>query len=148
MINLTKALLKAQPKIEAAVKDSKNPHFKSMYADINSVIQACKDHLNQVGVVILQPVCVTADGAFVKTVLIHAETGEQMESCVPLINVPDMQKLGSAITYARRYSLQSLVLLGSEDDDGNAVSNPPMSTGNNAAYNASQNKTTFKAGLK
>lgn len=150
MINLTKALLKAQPKIEAAIKDSKNPHFKSNYADINSVIAACKEELNKVGIVILQPVGMGADGAWVKTILVHAESGETMESCVPLINVPDMQKLGSAITYARRYSLQSLILLGSEDDDGNAVSNQPTRyVGTNEQADAAANrKPPFKGGLR
>lgn len=119
---LYKALLAAQPSIEAALKDSKNPHFKSNYADINSVIAACKEQLNKVGIVVIQPVVTDSLGAYVETRLIHAETGQSVESRVPLVGASDMQKLGSAITYARRYGLQALVLLGAEDDDGNAAS--------------------------
>lgn len=116
------ALLKAQPLIDAALKDKKNPHFKSTYADINSVIDACKKQLNDVGIIVLQPVVILDQGPAVKTILIHAESGEWVESVVPLIGASDMQKLGSAITYARRYGLQALVLLGAEDDDGHRAS--------------------------
>ncbi len=124
LATLYKALLKAQPKIAAAIKDSKNPHFKSTYADINSVIEACKQHLNDVGILILQPVGFDpASGQmWVTTRLRHVESGEEIESKLPLVGVNDMQKIGSAITYARRYTLQSLVLMGAEDDDGNAAS--------------------------
>jgi hypothetical protein len=119
---LYKALLKAQPKIEAAIKDSSNPHFRSKYADINSVILACKEQLNAEGIVVLQPVGFDQDNKmFVKTILVHAESGESIESRVPLMGTTDMQKLGSAITYARRYGLQSLVLLGAEDDDAEST---------------------------
>jgi hypothetical protein len=124
MKSLYSAFLKAQSLIGAAIKDKKNPHFRSTYADINSVIEACKDHLNAVGIVISQPIVIDAQGAYVKTILTHAESSESIESVVPLIGATDMQKFGSAVTYARRYGLQSLVLLGAEDDDGNAASLP------------------------
>jgi hypothetical protein len=119
IVNITKALLTAQKTMEAAVKDSKNPYFKSSYADYNSVLQACKGPLNSVGVVILQPHVTNERGTFVETILLH-ETGEfiSSETQVTVAKANDPQALGSAITYARRYGLQSLVSLPAEDDDG------------------------------
>lgn len=120
IIKIAPAFLKAQKNIESVIKDSSNPFFKSKYADLTAVIDACKDHLNKEGIAILQPV----DGMNVETILIH-ESGEWFSSITPVVakeqNNP--QALGSAITYAKRYGLQSMVLLPAEDDDGNAASN-------------------------
>jgi hypothetical protein len=119
IVNITKALLTAQRNMEAAVKGSKNPYFKSSYADYNSVLEACKGPLNEVGIVILQPHTTDERGTFVQTILIH-ESGEYItsETKVSVKQENDPQALGSAITYARRYGLQSLVSLPAEDDDG------------------------------
>lgn len=119
IVNITKALLTAQKKMEAAVKGSKNPYFKSSYADYNSVLEASKGPLNEVGVVILQPHVTNERGTFVETILLH-ESGEFIisETKVSVAKENDPQALGSAITYARRYGLQSLVSLPAEDDDG------------------------------
>lgn len=113
---ITPAFLKAQKKIESVIKDATNPFFKSKYADLTSVIDACKDKLNAEGIVILQPV----EGMAVETVLIH-ESGEWFSSSTPIVvkDENNPQALGSAITYAKRYGLQSMVLLPAEDDDGN-----------------------------
>lgn len=119
-INLMKALLKAQVEIKHAQKDAKNPYFKSDYATLNSVLEACKAILNKNGILISQ----SCQGNKLTTSLIHAETGESISSSLDLINVKDMQAMGSAITYARRYTLQALVCIGAEDDDGNAASHP------------------------
>jgi len=113
------ALLKAQRKMGAATKDAKNPFFKSNYADLGSVMEVCKDPLNEEGIVILQPVSSNEAGHFVETRLLH-ESGEfiSTESMRLELNKVDMQQLGSAITYARRYQLQSLLSIPAEDDDG------------------------------
>jgi hypothetical protein len=110
------AFLNAQTEIEAAVKGSKNPFFHSNYADLNSVMSACKEQLNKHGIAILQPVV----GDVVETVLIHANSGEWFRSETKIVNAKpnDPQAQGSAITYARRYGLQSMVFIGAEDDDG------------------------------
>lgn len=115
--NIAKALLTAQRNIGAAVKDSKNPFFKSSYADLNSVMEACKQHLNDVGIVVTQPVSSDGSSNYVETILTHADSGEQISSKIMLIPPKDMQQLGSAISYARRYGLQSLVFMGAEDND-------------------------------
>lgn len=113
--NIAVALLKAQTVMGAASKGSSNPYFKSKYADFNSVLEACKEALNSNGITILQP----HDGTMVETILLHT-SGEYISSTTNIVVAKqnDPQAYGSAITYARRYGLQSLVSLPAEDDDG------------------------------
>jgi hypothetical protein len=123
IVKISLALLKAQKEMEGAKKGSKNPFFKSSYADYNSVLEACKESLNNNGISVLQPhgVKITGDKAVgtVDTILLH-ESGEFLSSStlVRASKDNDPQAFGSAVTYARRYGLQSLVSLPSEDDDG------------------------------
>jgi hypothetical protein len=122
MKEIYKAMLAAQKGIHGAVKDAQNPHFRSSYADLQSIIEAIKEPLNNAGIVITQPLCEMEDKNWgVMTILTHAESGEQLTSTMPVIckDMTDPQKWGSAITYARRYTLQSLVALPALDDDGN-----------------------------
>jgi ERF superfamily protein len=124
IINLSKALLKAQKVMGGAVKDSKNPFFKSTYSDYGSVLEVVKGPLNENGILVLQPHVNDPGQPYVETILIHAESGEFLSSCTPVVcaKANDPQAMGSAITYARRYGLQSLLSIPSEDDDGNAGS--------------------------
>jgi hypothetical protein len=116
--NLSMALLKAQKNIGAATKGAANPFFKSKYADLGSVMEACKEALNNEGITVLQPVQSSETGDYVETLLLH-ESGEFMSSSMKLLlSKQDMQAYGSAVSYARRYSLQSLVFIPAEDDDG------------------------------
>lgn len=120
------AFVKAQSVMGNATKDNKNPFFKSTYADLNSVREACLPALNENGISVLQPI-VQADGKnFVKTILLH-ESGETIESFTEILfsKPNDPQAQGSGITYARRYGLQSLVNIGAEDDDGNKAAEKP-----------------------
>lgn len=120
-LKLSASLLKAQMEIGAAVKDSTNPYFKSKYADLGAVIASCKEALNKHGISILQPV----EGDRVVTMLVH-ESGEYMcDAGTPIICTKqnDPQAQGSAITYARRYGLSSLLLIPTADDDGEGASN-------------------------
>ena len=133
MKQIATALLKAQKEMGTALKDSKNPFFKSNYADLNSIREACMPALNNNGIVVLQPI-VNIDGKnFVKTLLLH-ESGESIEGITEIVysKQNDAQAQGSGITYARRYGLQSLVNVGAEDDDGNAASKPQTTA--NAGY--------------
>lgn len=116
IIKVTTAYLKAQKEIGAAVKDSSNPFFKSKYADLGSVMEACKKALNDNGISVLQPI----NGDEVETILVH-ESGEWFSSSTKIVCKAsnDPQAYGSAITYARRYGLQSMVFIPAEDDDGN-----------------------------
>lgn len=115
------ALAAAQMEMGKALKQSSNPHFRSKYADLGNVMDACLPALNKHGIAVVQPVAEVDGARFVKTVLFH-ETGESIETLVPLIvQKNDMQGLGSAITYARRYGLMCLAGIAPEDDDGNAA---------------------------
>lgn len=119
---LAMALVKAQAQIKVAVKDSNNPFFKSKYADFATIVEAVKPHLNSNGIVFLQ--VVGLDG--VETVLLH-ESGEFISGVTPIVVAKqnDPQALGSAITYAKRYGLQAIVGIPSDDDDGEAAMGRP-----------------------
>jgi len=116
---LFEALAKAQGKIENALKDKKNPFFKSSYADLASVWDACRTPLSTNGLAIIQTVEGTREGMFLNTWLGHS-SGQWMTSKLPMIVMKqDPQSVGSAITYARRYALSALVgICPDEDDDG------------------------------
>jgi len=130
------ALLKAQKKIGAAKKGADNPFFKSKYADLGSVMEACKEPLNDEGISIIQsPTLVKNEltgesESIVETLLIH-ESGAFVSSEMKLIlDKQDMQKLGSAISYAKRYTLQALAFIPSADDDANKASGKKTSKPN------------------
>jgi hypothetical protein len=115
------ALIKAQGSIKHAQKDAKNPHFKNSYATLESVIDATKDELLKQKITVIQTH--TLDNNLVTT-LFH-ESGEFIQSEVKLmLSKQDMQQLGSATTYARRYALTSMLNIAQEDDDGNAAAKP------------------------
>lgn len=117
------ALVKAQKKMGNAVKDSKNPFFKSKYADLNAVREAVLPHLNEEGISVLQPTVYVDGKKFVQTKFLH-ETGEYISGLTEIVSAKetDAQAQGSGISYARRYGLQSLANIGADDDDGNAAS--------------------------
>ena len=120
---LAKALCKAQSEMGGAVKDAKNPFFKSSYADLTSVIKAINEPFNNNGLSYIQfPVTSSGgNGVGVKTVLMHT-SGQVIESefYLPLVKA-DPQAGGSAITYARRYALQALAGIPTADDDAEAA---------------------------
>ena len=127
---LNAALLEAQKKIAAAIMDAKNPHYKNDYATLRAVIEAVKAPLNDAGIMVVQPLVYwspseAGEGKWcIETRLVHVATGETLVSRMPIVakDMNDPQKWGSAITYARRYTLQSVATLPSaksEEDDGN-----------------------------
>ncbi len=118
---LAPALLAAQLKMGNAVKDSKNPFFKSKYADLNSIMDAVVPALTEQGLLLLQPI----EGDKVVSMITDLETGELMASHVFIPStITDPQKIGACITYFRRFTLQSLLGLQALDDDGNSISAP------------------------
>ena len=122
--NLATALAMAQMNIKGAVKDSANPFFKSKYADLSSVVEAIRPAFGQCGLSYIQRIEPSdKDEVRVETILLHA-SGEWL-SC-GVLNLPvskaDAQGYGSALTYARRYSLAAACGVAPEDDDGNAAS--------------------------
>ncbi len=127
MNELAKALVKAQSAMNHAAKDSKNPHFKSAYSSLASVIDAVRPHLSVNGLAIVQKTHDAEGGVCVETVLIH-ESGQEMsfgKLFVPA-SKQDSQGFGSALSYAKRYSIQTALCVASADDDGEAaVKTPP-----------------------
>lgn len=122
MKSIATALAAAQINMGKALKQSNNPHFRSKYADLGSVMDACLPALNEHGIAVIQPTGEDEQGRFVETILIHGESGEQLSCRVPLIvSKNDMQGYGSAVTYARRYGLMAMAGIAPEDDDGNAA---------------------------
>lgn len=120
------ALLKAQKAITFAVKDAKNPHFKSTYADLGSVIDACKSALNEAGIAFMQMPSPSEPGTIALTTRLLHESGEWIESTATCpLPKNDPQGYGSANTYLRRYSLAAAVGLYQDDDDGNAAQRKP-----------------------
>lgn len=116
------ALAKAQSEIAGASKDKTNPHFKSAYADLASVWDACRVALTKNGLAVLQPVSAEGAAVTVMTLLTHS-SGEWIAGELTMTaqqNTP--QGIGSCITYARRYALASMVGVAPDDDDGNAAS--------------------------
>lgn len=123
MKQISKAILEAQKEMGNATKGSSNPFFKSKYADLNSIREACMPALHNNGISCLQPTVHIEGKNFIKTILLH-ESGETFEGLTEIIysKQNDAQAQGSGITYARRYGLQSLLNIGAEDDDGNKAS--------------------------
>ncbi len=118
------ALAKAQTEMGKALKTAANPHLKSKYADLGSVMDACFSALHDNGFAIFQPSGHDEHGPYVETVFAHA-SGECLTSRVYLVlGKQDMQAVGSAQTYARRYGLLGLAGLAPEDDDGEATKRP------------------------
>ena len=114
------ALAKAQAELKAASKDAENPHFKSKYADIASIIEALKP-LSKHGLAFAQFPETAEEGIIVSTLLMHT-SGQWLRTDVPIpVSKADAQGYGSAITYGRRYGLQALCGLAADDDDGNAA---------------------------
>lgn len=121
--NIAKALLTAQRSIGSAKKDSKNPFFKSSYADLPTVMEVVKQPLNEAGIVVLQPATHREGKNFITTTLLHAESGEWIESETEVVvaKAGDPQAFGAAQTYARRFGLQAMLFVPAEDDDGNVA---------------------------
>jgi hypothetical protein len=125
LTNLAKAMLKVQKQLRPALKDSFNGFTQSRYATLNSVMEACGEALIDAGIWVTQyPVPVEGDGKLLGLVtkLVHAESGEWQESLLVMpLSKNDPQGYGSALTYARRYGLSSMVGLVTEDDDANTA---------------------------
>ena len=114
-------LFEAKKEIGKISKDSKNPFFKSKYFDINSLLEHVEPILQKHNLLLLQPI----EAGKVTTEIIDIETEEKVVSDIALPQLNDPQKLGSCVSYYRRYTLQSLIGLQATDDDANLASRPP-----------------------
>jgi hypothetical protein len=127
MKNIASALVKAQKAFGPALKSSTNPHFRSRYADLSACVEAVITGLNDNGIALIQQTHDSESGVCVETLFLH-ESGESLSA--GKLHVPatkqDAQGYGSALTYARRYSLMAACGIAPEDDDGNAASRPSV----------------------
>jgi len=127
--NICAAFVKAQQGFAPALKSATNPHFRSKYVQLDACIEAVIDSLHANGIGLMQRTFEDATGVTVETVFIH-ESGQFLEG--GRLHVPagkqDPQGYGSALTYARRYSLMAACGIAPEDDDGNAASKQQATT--------------------
>ena len=125
--SLIKALHAFQAEAPALQKNAINPHFRNRYISLDALMDAILPPLNKAGIVLLQmPTTLEGGTPALTTRLVHADTGEALEATMPLVlEKENPQGQGSAITYARRYSLMAMLgLVADEDDDANAASKP------------------------
>lgn len=121
---LMAALAKAQSEMSHAVKDSNNPYFKSKYADLPSVWEACRGPLTRNGLAVTQTLSHDGERTILNTILGHS-SGQWIRSAMVLpVQKPGPQEIGSCITYCRRYSLAAIVGMCQDDDDGEAAQAP------------------------
>jgi hypothetical protein len=125
---LAAALAKAQGTMGGALKDSVNPFFKSRYADLESVWNACRRALAENGLSVVQSASATESGVAVTTMMLHS-SGQWMRDTLPL-HPKDLspQGIGSAITYGRRYALAAMAGVYQTDDDAEAAHGRGVST--------------------
>ena len=119
---LTKSLAKFHALVGKIKKDAKNPFFKSNYASLSHILEEVAQPMQDSGLVISQ----FPDDSSLVTMLIHADTGQYISSSyiMPVSKQNDPQALGSAISYARRYAITSILSLNIDDDDAEAATKP------------------------
>lgn len=136
-----KRILEVQKQIGTLAKNSKNPFFKSQYLDLTTLLEHVTPLLNECGLVVLQPLLEDK----VSTVIMDSETGGVVvESTLTLPALNDPQKLGSAITYYRRYTLKSLLAIAEVDDDGNLAAKPEIKVEKKPVLTEENFKATLK----
>jgi hypothetical protein len=120
--SLAKALSAAQGEVEGAVKGKANPAFRSKYADLAAVWDACREALTKHGLAIVQSPGPCADGRMEMTTMLAHASGEWMRGTLTIpLGKADAHGYGSAVTYSRRFALAAFVGVAPEDDDGNAA---------------------------
>jgi len=142
--NILPAIFKVKGEMKTFTKGASNPYFDSTYVDLNALLEGVEPLLAANGMILLQPV----NGNTVETVILHS-SGEFISSSMDMVLAKqDMQAAGSAVTYARRYSLQSLLGLKAVDDDGNLSSGKTVKPQQEAKKPAAASKkSNFKPKL-
>lgn len=132
------ALFKVKKTLRPMVKDSSNPFFKSKYLELSDILSNLEPILHAEGLFLTQATILRDGKTIVVSEVTHAESGEFVASEFPAeVASADPQKLGSAVSYARRYGVQSLFSLNVVDDDGNSASGKGSSSGKTEAHKAS-----------
>jgi len=119
---IAKAFIAAQKEFAPALKTATNPHFRSKYVALDGCIEAVIDALHANGLALIQKTHDCEDGVKIETILMH-DSGQTMSGGTLFVpaNKRDAQGYGSALTYARRYSLMATCGIAPEDDDGNVA---------------------------
>jgi len=123
-VNLYKAILKAQAALPTVRKNGTNPHFKSKYATLDEVWESTRAIINGAGLIVVCDVNNKDGERLLTTRVIHAESGEEISCSFPIQLTGTPQAIGSAMTYARRYTLTALLEIvtgDGADDDGEAA---------------------------
>jgi hypothetical protein len=127
--SLAAALAAAQGEMKGALKDASNPFFKSKYADLDSIWEACRQPLAKNGLAVIQLPRTGEGFVEIETMLCHS-SGEWVSEVLKMpLDKPTVQSVGSAITYGRRYGLAPIAGVAPEDDDGNSASRRPHENG-------------------
>ncbi len=125
IVKLAVAMRAVQAAVGGVPKDSTNPHFRNKYASLESVIDTIREHYLAAGLAVMQSPGPYADGAITLTTMVMHESGEWLRSEMSLpVAKQDPQGVGSALTYAERYSLMALFNLAAVDDDAETASRP------------------------
>jgi len=140
-MSIYKKLFKVTSTMDKMRKDTENPFYKSKYFDINQLIEAVRPALIAEDLLLLQPI----EGNQVGTRIVDVDSGDSVEAFLPLPDLPDPQKIGSCITYYRRYTLQSLLGIEAEDDDANIASHGHRAS--QAKFDASDDKVWLNEGM-
>jgi hypothetical protein len=115
---LITALAKCQGEMKPAIKDSLNPHFKSKFANLNSVWDACREPLSKNGLAIIQTMDIGPEGQIIILTTLAHQSGQWIRSKLPVItNRNDAQGIGSGLTYMKRYALSAIVGISTDEDD-------------------------------
>jgi hypothetical protein len=129
MQNLLTALCSASAEITNPKKDSNNPHFRTQYASLESVLDAVMGPLQKHGLVLMQTLTSVDQDMQLDTILFHAKSGENIRSTLRLSpQKKDPQGYAAACTYYRRLSIKAMLGLAEVDDDGNEASEPPRAS--------------------
>jgi hypothetical protein len=143
-MTIRQAIAKVQDEIQHVKKDADNPYFKSRYATYENVVDTIHDSMRKNGIVHFHGFSTSEQGSInVVTSISSLTTDEQLVSTITIpTKANDPQAAGSAITYAKRYSLLAMLGLGTEDDDGNAASNPMKASMEKGVYNPKSDDVT------
>lgn len=143
---------KVLPKLAAALKDlgsvkksAENPFFKSRYADLNTHLDVAEKALEAQGLILLQPVGRDERGSYVESVIVDPSSSQFVSSSMDLIlSKQDMQNAGSAVTYARRYTLGALLSMQAVDDDAEASMGRGKNLPTSATTEAPKARSSFR----
>lgn len=151
---LVPALFAVKKELVGVKKSSNNPFFKSKYADLNAHLDLIEPLLEKHGCFLMQPPSAYGAGETIsETVIFHGESGQWISGSMTLVvGKPDMQQLGAAATYARRFVLGGLLAVKTEDDDGNTATgktfaSPPVAKIENKPSSFATNKKSSGGGF-